>query len=86
MLWNKRKNLIKNIQLKLKNNMKGKLNVKYSDFQTQLSFNEWAQYIQASTLWDEATNERNRQFIEQYRNFKFAEAFPSNELSLQRVC
>jgi hypothetical protein len=66
--------------------MEGKLNVKYSDFQTQLSFNEWAQYIQASTLWDEATNERNRQFIEQYRNFKFAEAFPAKELSLQCVC
>lgn len=53
-----------------------KLRVKYSTFQTELSFNEWANYIQASTLWDEATNERNRQFIEQYRNFKFAEAFP----------
>jgi len=86
MLCKKKKNLIKNIQLKLKNNMEGKLNVKYSDFQTQLSFNEWAQYIQASTLWDEATNERNRQFIEQYRNFKFAEAFPAKELSLQPVC
>jgi hypothetical protein len=66
--------------------MEGKLNVKYSDFQTQLSFNEWAQYIQASTLWDEVTNEHNRQFIEQYRNFKFAEAFPAKELSLQPVC
>jgi len=86
MLWNKKNNLIKNIQLKLKNNMEGKLNVKYSDFQTQLSFNEWAQYIQASTLWDETTNERNREFIEQYRNFKFAEAFPVKELSLQSVC
>ena len=30
--------------------MKGKLNVKYSDFQTELSFNEWAKYIQVSTL------------------------------------
>ena len=86
MLYKKKKNLIKNIQLKLKNNMEGKLNVKYSDFQTDLSFNEWAQYIQASTLWDEATNERNRQFIEQYRNYKFAEAFPAKELSLQPVC
>jgi len=86
MLCKKKKNLIKNIQLKLKSNMEGKLNVKYSDFQTQLSFNEWAQYIQASTLWDEATNERNRQFIEQYRNFKFAEAFPAKELSLEPVC
>lgn len=56
--------------------MENTLRVKYSDFQTDLSFNEWAQYIQASSLWDEATNERNRQFIEQYRNFKFAEAFP----------
>jgi hypothetical protein len=56
--------------------MENTLRVKYSDFQTDLSFNEWAQYIQASTLWDEATNERNRKFIEQYRNFKFAEAFP----------
>ena len=53
-----------------------KLRVKYSTFQTELSFNEWANYIQASSLWDEATNERNRQFIEQYRNFKFAEAVP----------
>ena len=86
MQWNKKKNLIKNIQLKPKNNMEGKLNVKYSDFQTTLSFNEWAQYIQASTLWDEATNERNRQFIEQYRNYKFAEAFPAQPLSLQPVC
>lgn len=56
--------------------MENTLKVKYSTFQTELSFNEWANYIQASTLWDEATNERNRQFIEQYRNYKFAEAFP----------
>jgi hypothetical protein len=62
-------------QLKLKSNMENTLKVKYSTFQTELSFNEWAQHIQASSLWDEATNERNRQFIEQYRNFKFAEAF-----------
>jgi hypothetical protein len=62
-------------QLKLKSNMENTLRVKYSTFQTELSFNEWAQHIQASSLWDEATNERNRQFIEQYRNFKFAEAF-----------
>ena len=58
-----------------------KLRVKYSTFQTELSFNEWANYIQASSLWDEATNERNRQFIEQYRNFKFAEAFPPQKPS-----
>jgi hypothetical protein len=63
-------------QLKLKSNMENTLRVKYSTFQTELSFNEWANYIQASSLWDEATNERNRQFIEQYRNYKFAEAFP----------
>lgn len=56
--------------------MENTLRVKYSTFQTELSFNEWANYIQASSLWDEATNERNRQFIEQYRNYKFAEAFP----------
>ncbi len=56
--------------------MENTLRVKYSTFQTELSFNEWANYIQASSLWDEATNERNRQFIEQYRNFKFAESFP----------
>ena len=56
--------------------MENTLKVKYSTFQTELSFNEWANYIQASSLWDEATNERNRQFIEQYRNYKFAEAFP----------
>lgn len=55
--------------------MENTLRVKYSDFQTDLSFNEWAQHIQASSLWDEATNERNRQFIEQYRNFRFAEVF-----------
>jgi hypothetical protein len=66
--------------------MESKLNVKYSDFQTDLSFNEWAQYIQASILWDEATNERNKQFIEKYRNYKFAEAFPVQPLSLQPVC
>jgi hypothetical protein len=30
--------------------MKGKLNVKYSDFQTTLSFNEWARLMQVSTL------------------------------------
>jgi hypothetical protein len=86
MRYSKKKNLIKNIQLKLKNNMESKLNVKYSDFQTDLSFNEWAQYIQASILWDEATNERNKQFIEKYRNYKFAEAFPAKPLSLQPVC
>lgn len=56
--------------------MDNTLRVKYSDFKTDLSFNEWAQYTQASTLWDEATNERNKQFIEQYRNYRFAEAFP----------
>ena len=77
---------MKNIQLKKKSNMEGKLNVKYSDFQTTLSFNEWAQYIQASILWDEATNERNKQFIEKYRNFRFAEAFPPKPLSLEPVC
>jgi hypothetical protein len=63
-------------QLKFKSNMENTLRVKYSTFQTELSFNEWAEYIQASSLWDEATNERNRQFIEQYRNYKFAKAFP----------
>jgi hypothetical protein len=62
-------------QLKLKNNMENTLRVKYSDFKTDLTFNEWAQYTRASTLWDEATNKQNLQFIEQYRNFKFAEAF-----------
>jgi len=56
--------------------MTNELRVKVSNFQTKMSFNEWAQYVQASILWDEATNERNKQFIEQYRNFKFAEAFP----------
>lgn len=56
--------------------MNNTLRVKYSEFKTDLSFNEWAQYTQASTLWDEATNERNKQFIEQYRNYRFAEAFP----------
>jgi hypothetical protein len=56
--------------------MENTLRVKYSDFQTDLTFNEWAQYTQASTLWDEATNERNREFIEKYRNYRFAEAFP----------
>ena len=63
-------------QLKLKNNMENTLRVKYSDFKTDLTFNEWAQYTRASTLWDEATNKQNLQFIEQYRNFKFAEATP----------
>ena len=66
--------------------MEGKLNVKYSDFQTTLSFNEWAQYIQACTLWDEATNHRNRQFIEKYRNYKFAEEFHNKPLSVGEVC
>ena len=56
--------------------MNNTLRVKYSEFKTDLTFNEWAQYTQASTLWDEATNERNKQFIEQYRNYRFAEAFP----------
>ena len=66
--------------------MKTNLRVKYSNFQTDLSFNEWARYIQASTLWDEATNAQNKRFIEQYRNFKFSEVFPSKELSLEPVC
>ena len=56
--------------------MDNTLRVKYSEFKTDLTFNEWAQYTQASTLWDEATNERNREFIEKYRNYRFAEAFP----------
>lgn len=56
--------------------MDNTLRVKYSDFKTDLSFNEWAQYTQASILWDEATNERNKEFIEKYRNYRFAEAFP----------
>jgi hypothetical protein len=30
--------------------MENKLRVKYSDFQTNLSFNEWAKYVQVSTL------------------------------------
>lgn len=30
--------------------MEKKLRVKYSDFQTTLSFNEWAKYVHASTL------------------------------------
>ena len=37
-------------QLKLKNNMENTLRVKYSTFQTKLSFNEWAQHFQVSTL------------------------------------
>lgn len=56
--------------------MTNELRVKVSNFQSKMSFNEWAQHVQASILWDEATNESNRQFIEQYRNFRFAEAFP----------
>lgn len=56
--------------------MDNTLRVKYSEFKTDLTFNEWAEYTQASTLWDEATNERNREFIEKYRNYRFAEAFP----------
>ena len=66
--------------------MDNTLRVTYSEFKTDLTFNEWAQLTQASTLWDEATNESNRQFIERYRNFKFAEAFPAQPLSLQSVC
>jgi hypothetical protein len=56
--------------------MDNTLRVKYSEFKTDLTFNEWASYTQASSLWDEATNERNREFIEKYRNYRFAEAFP----------
>ena len=56
--------------------MDNTLRVRYSEFKTDLTFNEWAEYTQASTLWDEATNERNREFIEKYRNYRFAEAFP----------
>jgi len=56
--------------------MDNTLRVTYSEFKTDLTFNEWAEYTQASTLWDEATNERNREFIEKYRNYRFAEAFP----------
>jgi hypothetical protein len=56
--------------------MDNTLRVKYSEFKTDLTFNEWAEYTQASTLWDEATNGRNREFIEKYRNYRFAEAFP----------
>jgi hypothetical protein len=56
--------------------MDNTLRVTYSEFKTDLTFNEWAQHTQASTLWDEATNARNREFIEKYRNYRFAEAFP----------
>ena len=64
------------IEIKTIDVMTNQLKVRVSEFQTKMSFNEWAKYTQASSLWDEATNERNRQFIEQYRNFRFAEAFP----------
>jgi hypothetical protein len=38
-------------QLKSKNKiMENGLRVKYSTFQTKLSFNEWAKYVQVSTL------------------------------------
>ena len=56
--------------------MEGDLKVRFSNFKTHLSFNEWAEYTKASILWDENTNEMNKKFIEQYRNCKFAEAFP----------
>ncbi len=59
--------------------MTNDLKVKVSNFQTKMTFNEWAQYTQASSLWDEATNERNKNFIEHYRNFKFAETFPQQK-------
>lgn len=59
--------------------MTNDLKVKVSNFQTKMSFNEWAQYTKASSLWDEATNEHNKNFIEQYRNFRFAETFPQQK-------
>lgn len=59
--------------------MANQLRVKFSNFQTPMTFNEWAEYTKASILWDEETNSRNKQFIEQYRNYKFAEAFPKQK-------
>jgi hypothetical protein len=59
--------------------MTNDLKVKVSTFQTKMTFNEWAQYTKASSLWDEATNEKNKDFVERYRNFKFAEAFPQQK-------
>ena len=56
--------------------MSNTLRVKYSDYKTDLTFNEWAIKLNVSALWDEATNERNREFIERYRNYRFAESFP----------
>jgi hypothetical protein len=44
--------------------MDNTLRVTYSEFKTDMTFNEWAQHTQASTLCDEATNARNREFIE----------------------
>lgn len=52
------------------------LRVTHSEFKTDLTFNEWARHTQASTLWDETTNRRNKEFIDKYRNYIFAEAFP----------
>lgn len=65
--------------------MTNDLKVKVSNFQSKMSFNEWAQYTKASSLWDEATDERNKDFIERYRNFRFAEAFPPQKQTHQFV-
>jgi len=61
-----------------------KLKVKYSNFETTLSFNEWAKHVRASSKWD-ANNERNKSFIEKYLNAKFAENYITHTISNKKV-
>jgi len=60
------------------------LKVKYSDFKSNLSFNEWAAHLNVSSKWD-ANNEKNKSFVEKYLNAKFAENYITHTVSNQKV-
>ncbi len=64
--------------------METKLKVIKSNFQSELSFNDWCKHTKVSSRWD-ANNEKNKSFIEKYTNYKFAERFLNKKLSNEEV-
>lgn len=64
--------------------MENSLKIKRSNFQTNLSFNEWCKHTKISSRWD-ANNEKNKSFVERYLNAKFAEKYITHTISKEKV-
>jgi hypothetical protein len=52
------------------------LRVKYSNFKTPLTYNEWCERYGISTKWD-STNEQNREIVDKIELAKFIQDNPN---------